>query len=183
MIARAAIVALALCPAARAEVRVADQGGGTLHFQAMQAGARFTGSFTQFDVRLDFDPTRPADGSLHVSVATASIDTQDAERDEILKSRDFFWTQEHPQSVFHAVRFTRDGAGWRADGDLAIRGVTRPVAVRFTLEPAAQGTLMKGTSSLRRLAFGLGQGDWASTEWIGDEVDLRFELRLRPAVR
>jgi hypothetical protein len=39
---------------------------------------------------------------------------------------------------------------------------------------------MKGSASLRRLAFGLGQGEWASTEWVGDEVDIRFELRLQP---
>ena len=39
---------------------------------------------------------------------------------------------------------------------------------------------MKGTASLERLAFGLGQGDWASTEWIGDDVEVRFELKLAP---
>ena len=40
---------------------------------------------------------------------------------------------------------------------------------------------MEGSSKLHRLAFGIGQGDFASTEWIGDEVDVRFELKLRPA--
>ncbi len=40
---------------------------------------------------------------------------------------------------------------------------------------------MKGTAELRRLDFGLGQGDWVSTEWVGDEVEVRFELTLRPA--
>jgi hypothetical protein len=40
---------------------------------------------------------------------------------------------------------------------------------------------MKGTASLKRLPFGLGQGDWASTEWIGDDVDVRFDLKLAPA--
>jgi polyisoprenoid-binding protein YceI len=39
---------------------------------------------------------------------------------------------------------------------------------------------MKGTANLHRLDFGLGQGDWASTEWVGDEVEVRFELKLRP---
>ena len=39
---------------------------------------------------------------------------------------------------------------------------------------------MKGSANLKRLAFGLGQGDWASTEWVGDDVDVRFDLKLAP---
>lgn len=183
MILRVLCVALVCCPAAVADVRQADQDSGTLEFTAMQAGAKFTGGFGRFQARLDFDPSQPASGSLHVTVATPSIETQDAERDEILRSRDFFWADEHPQAVFHAERFERDGAGWRAEGQLTIRGATKPAMVRFTLAAAPDATVMKGTSSLRRLAFGLGQGDWASTEWIGDEVEVRFELKLRPAIR
>lgn len=164
-------------------MRVGDQSSGTLQFQAMQAGARFTGAFERFDVRLDFDPAHPTQGSLHVTVATASIATKDADRDEILKSPDFFWIEKHPQATFHSERFTRVGAGWRADGELTIRGATQPVAVRFALAPSSGETLMNGTANLERLAFGLGQGDWASTEWIGNEVAVQFELKLRPASR
>ena len=59
-----------------------------------------------------------------------------------------------------------------------IRGVKKTVPVSFTLAPAGAATAMKGSVSLKRLAFGLGQGDWASTEWVGDDVDVRFELKL-----
>lgn len=172
-------IALAVCPAALAEVQQADESSGTLEFAALQAGAKFTGAFKQFQVRLDFDPSNAARGSLHVTVEATSIDTQDAERDEILQSRDFFWTEQHPQAVFHAERFESDGAGFRALGELTIRGATKPAAVRFTFAPAGGASVMKGTANLRRLAFGLGQGEWASTEWVGDEVEVRFELRLR----
>ncbi|MGH8250911.1 MAG: YceI family protein [Steroidobacteraceae bacterium] len=176
---RALLVVLAACPAALADVRQADQGSGTLTFVAEQAGAKFTGAFGSFQARLDFDPSNATRGSLHVTVATPSIDTRDAERDEILKSRDFFWTEKYPQALFHAERFETDDTGFRALGELTIRGVTRPAAVRFTLAPATGASVMKGTASLRRLAFSLGQGDWSSTEWVGDEVEVRFELKLR----
>ena len=177
---RAILIALLLCPGALADMRQADHSTGSLGFSAMQAGAKFTGSFERFQVKLDFDPAKPANGSLDVTVETASIQTQDAERDEILKSPDFFWIEKHPQAVFHALKFERAGAGWRAQGELTIRGVKKAATVSFTLTPATTGTVMKGTASLKRLSFGLGQGDWASTEWIGDEVDVRFELRLTP---
>jgi polyisoprenoid-binding protein YceI len=179
MILRSLVLVLALCPAALAEVRQADGASGALEFTATQAGAKFTGAFKRFQVKLDLDPANPAQGGLDVTVETASIDTQDAERDEVLKSSDFFWVEKYPQAVFHAGRFERDGAAWRAPGELTIRGVRKPVPVLFTLEPG--GGVMKGSARLQRLAFGLGQGDWTSTEWVGNEVDVQFELRLKPA--
>lgn len=173
------LIGLAACVAAQAEVRQADGRSGKLEFTAVQAGAKFTGAFGKFQVRLDFDPSNASVGSLQVTVDAASIDTQDAERDEILRSHDFFWTERHPQAAFRAERFEPDGAGFRALGELSIRGVTKPAAVRFTLAPAGAGSLMKGTADLKRLDFGLGQGEWTSTEWVGDEVEVRFELTLR----
>jgi polyisoprenoid-binding protein YceI len=176
-----AIVVLACCPAAGADIRQADGAAGTLEFQATQAGAKFTGAFRRFHVRLDFDPAQPAAGSLDVTVETGSVDTQDSERDEVLKGPDFFWTEKYPQAAFHATSFERTGAGWRATGELTIRGVKKAVPVNFSLALAGAVSEMQGTASLKRLQFGIGQGDWASTEWIGDDVDIRFGLKLAPA--
>jgi len=118
--------------------------------------------------------------ALDVTVETATVDTQDGERDQVLKSPDFFWVEKHPQAVFHSAHFERVGTGWRATGELTIRGVKKTVPVSFTLMPAGAATAMKGSVSLKRLAFGLGQGDWASTEWVGDDVEVRFNLKLAP---
>jgi polyisoprenoid-binding protein YceI len=177
--ATALVLALAVCGPAIAGSWQADQSSGKLEFTAVQADAKFTGRFEKFTARLDFDPAAPAGGELRVTVDVASIETGDAERDEILRSREFFWVEKHPQATYVAKRFARDGAGWRADGELSIRGVTKPAAVRFTLDESA-APAMKGGSELRRLAFGLGQGEFATTEWVGDEVEVSFELKLRP---
>jgi polyisoprenoid-binding protein YceI len=180
VILRALLATLALAPSALADLRQADQSAGALEFTATQAGATFAGAFKRFEVKLDFDPAAPSTGRLDVTVDAASIDTQDGERDEILRSPDFFWVEKHPQAAYHATRFERDGASWLARGELTIRGVTRPVPVKFTLAAAGPAMVMKGTAQLKRLDFGLGQGDWAATEWVGDEVDVRFELKLAP---
>jgi polyisoprenoid-binding protein YceI len=176
-----AVVACLAASAAASDAWRGDQDAGSLQFVATQAGAKFTGDFRTFAVRFDFDPARPAGGSLNVTVALKSADTADAERDEILKGADFFWTDRHPQAEFHASRFRREGERWRADGQLTLRGVTQPVAVLFTLDGKPQQLGMKGTATLRRLDFGVGQGEWSTTEWIGDEVEVRFDLRLKPA--
>jgi polyisoprenoid-binding protein YceI len=174
----AALLALLGSTTATAEVWHADQHSGALRFVATQAGARFAGHFGKFMVRLDFDPAQPARARLDATIATQSADTSDAERDELLHGRDFFWTERFPESVYHAEGLKRDGNGWLATGTLTLRGVTQPVAVRFELRPGPDGQVMKGGAALRRLEYGVGQGDWASTEWISDPVDVDFELKL-----
>ena len=173
-------LALAYGTTAQAGPLQADASSGTLEFSAIQADAKFTGAFKRFKVVLDFDPAQPAQGKLDVTVETASIDTQDGERDEILRGPDFFVVAKQPQARYHATRFERAGNGWRAVGELTIRGVTKPVPVTFTLSPTGAATIMKGSASFKRLDFGLGRGEWASTEWVGDAVDVRFELKLTP---
>lgn len=176
----AAFALLAASPAA-AKSWQADAHAGPLQFVALQADAKFTGGFKSYDVRFDFHPAQPAAGRLDVTVALASTDTADPERDEILKSAEFFWTERHPQAKFHATKFRRVGKRWRADGELTLRGVTKPATVLFTLDEQPQSLGMKGDATIRRLPFGVGQGEWQSTEWIGDEVEVRFDLKLKPA--
>ena len=99
---------------------ISDESAGRLEFSAIQAGARFTGAFTRFRAALDFDPAHPASGRLDVTVEVASIDTEDPERDEILRGADFFQAGEHPQSVFHAGRIERVFVAGREWDDLGM---------------------------------------------------------------
>jgi len=185
MNARAFLATFALLAAGPAAAKSwqGDAHAGPLLFDAIQADAKFTGSFKAYEVRLDFDPAKPGTGRLDVTVSLASTDTADAERDEILKSAEFFWTERHPQAKFHATAFRRAGKRWRADGELTLRGVTKPAAVLFTLDQKPQFLGMKGDAKIRRLPFGVGQGEWQSTEWVGDEVVVRFDLKLKPATK
>jgi len=179
-------VAAALCALLAAAPAVsqswqANQQSGQLRFVATQAGAKFSGHFGEFKVHMEFDAGSPAQARLDVTIAMPSADTADAERDEVLQGRDFFWVTRFPEARYHAEGFKQQGKEWLATGTLTLRGVTQPVAVRFQLKPQSGSLDMKGGATLRRLEFGVGQGDWASTTWIGDVVDVAFELWLQPA--
>lgn len=176
-----ALLACLACTAAKAEAWQADQNSGTLDFVATQAGARFQGHFREFAVRLDFDSLLPANARLDVTITMRSADTADADRDEVLHGADFFSVAQFPRAEYHAAGFKRDGKAWVASGMLTLRGVTKPLIVRFELEPSSSELRMKGSSTVQRLEFGVGQGEWASTAWIGNPVDVDFDLRLRPA--
>ncbi len=53
-----------------------------------------------------------------------------------------------------------------------------PIEFQFT--PAGAGAKLEGSAKLKRLDFGVGQGDWKSTEWVGDAVRISFSLVLKP---
>jgi polyisoprenoid-binding protein YceI len=91
----------------------------------------------------------------------SSIDTGHAERDEHLKSGDFFDAEKFPQLTFKSVSISQAGKGFKVLGDLTIRGVTKRVALDATLSEAVLdpwGRQMRAarlTGSIDRREFGL----------------------------
>lgn len=156
----------------------ADATRGTLTFRATQAGAEFEGRFTRFVARLEFAPgDRPA-GRFEVAIATGSVDTAERERDELLRSAEFFDAARLPEARYVATAFVRVGGDtYEARGRLTLRDVTRDVPLRFTWSGPADAPVLAGGAALRRLEFGVGQGEWRDTAWVGDEVRIAFALR------
>jgi polyisoprenoid-binding protein YceI len=173
------------CPAAEATRYALDSSKSTLVYGFVQAGAKNQGKFAHFAVSLEFSAENVAASHLSVNVDVKSLNTGDAQRDEALRSDDFFAVQKYPQATFTATQIAQTASGFDAVGKLTIRGVTRDVHVPFSFRTASeQGHnvgYLAGTLSLRRLDFGLGQGEWKSTEWIANEVSVTYSLRLQPA--
>ena len=173
----ALIVAAALAATLPHPATPAD-GGGSLTFEATQAGATFTGRFGEFTADIDFDPADPAACRFEVRIDTASADTRESQRDEVLKGPEFFWVERYPEATYRGRGCRADGERYALDGELTLRGVTRPVPLRFSHATGRGGAVIEGSARLSRLAFGVGQGEWQSTEWVGDEVTVRFDLLL-----
>ena len=76
--------------------------------------------------------------------------------------------------------FAKTASGYSAQGALTLRGVTKDVPIDFQFTPSAGAAKLVGTASLKRLDFGVGQGDWKSTEWVADAVKISFSLVLKP---
>ena len=179
-----AIAALLLIASAAqgATAWVSDPARSRLEFSGTLSGGTFDGSFTRFKPEIAFDPADLAGSRFDVTIETASADTQDADRDAILKGTEFFAVERWPVARFEAGRFTAAGPGrYTAQGKLTLRDVTRDVTLSFTFKPAADGATatLAGGPVIRRLDFGVGQGDWRDTKWVGDEVKIRFDLLLR----
>jgi polyisoprenoid-binding protein YceI len=161
---------------------MADASRSRLEFTGTLAGGTFVGRFHRFQPEIVFDPADLAGGRFEVTIETATADTLDAERDAILKGPEFFAAERWPTARFEARQFSRTGAGrYTALGRLTLRDVSRDVALAFTFKPAADGrtAALTGDTTIRRLDFGVGQGEWRDTQWVGDEVTVRFTVILQ----
>lgn len=159
---------------------VADAGRSSLQFSFIQAGARNSGVFREFSVQFE-PPDEGSGGMLDVVIDTRSLDTQDGDRDTMLRSGYFFESDFYPHARFRSddIASTGDG-GYLATGQLTIRETTRDVTIPFTMEPATQesGPRIHGSLTIRRLDYDVGQGDWRSTTWIRNDVNISFDVRL-----
>jgi polyisoprenoid-binding protein YceI len=151
-----------------------------LEFTGVQAGAPFKGVFHQFTAAVDFDPAALATARIEVTIDMNSVDSGDKDRDGTMRGADIFDVAHFPTAHYVTRSVTRTATGFSAVGALTLRGVTKDVPIEFKFAPAAAGAGLSGTTELKRLDFGVGRGDWKSTEWVADAVKIAFSLNLKP---
>lgn len=160
------------------------QAGGKLGFRADYSGMPVEGSFRRWDADIVFDPEDLPGSTVSVTIDLASVDSADSERDTMLASDSFFDVAAHPRARFRSSRIAhRGGNAYRAAGTLAFHGQTRPVTLDFTLDIKGDEAKAAGSTTLSRTAFGVGSGQWASTDDIKDTVAVTFSFTARRAVR
>lgn len=183
----ATMLLAALAVAAGAPVKYTlDPASSLLRFNFEQAGANNTGRFGKYTADVTFSPDNLAASKIDVSIDVASLDSGDKERDDTLKGADLFDVTKFPKARFVASKITLAGAGrYEASGKLTIRNVTKdfklPLTFQTKEERGKQVGYMTGRATVKRLEYGVGQGEWKSTEWVKDDVLVTFSLKLLPA--
>jgi len=141
------------------------------------------GQFTDFDGTLEVDENGSA--SAHGTVQTASVDTREPQRDEHLRSPDFFDASQFPELKFRSTSITPSGEDtFEIAGDLTIHGVTREIVLDAELTGSdvdPQGNTRVGleiTGELSRKDYGmtfnaaLGSGNLV----VSDKVKLALDI-------
>ena len=152
-----------------------------LAFSTKYDGELFTGQFGGFSTRLRFDPENLQDARLDVAITLAGTHSGNTDRDSELAGGDFFDVAKFGQARYVAETFRALGGNrYAADGNLTLRGVTKPVTLVFTWTPGAKPVLT-GSASVKRLDFGVGGGDWADTKLIPNAVAVATRVEFVPA--
>jgi polyisoprenoid-binding protein YceI len=105
----------------------------SVEFQVKHLGiATVKGQFKEFEGTVEVGP----DGAVaYGTVKTTSVDTREPQRDDHLRSADFFEVDKYPEIGFRSTAIRTTGEDeFEIDADLSIHGVTRPVTLKATLE-------------------------------------------------
>jgi len=163
---------------------VTDPTKSSLQFTFTQAGAQNTGKFSKFPVALDASADGATVSKLDVTVDMTTLDSGDKDRDDTLRGADLFSVTKFPTAHFVATQITKTANGFDAAGKLTLRDVTKDQHVQFTVrtvnEQGHPALYLTGKTVVHRLDYGVGQGDWKSTEWVGPDVTVSYNVRLAP---
>lgn len=147
------------------------------------AVSKVRGTFTKFGGTLVVGE-RPEDSEVHVTIDPSSVDTRDETRDNHLRTDDFFDAANHPEWTFDSTTVRVAGAGeFEVEGDLTIRGVTKPVTLAVILEGVVTdpyGNHRVGFSAgttINRDDFGVSFGAVMESGGlvVGKKVDIQIE--------
>lgn len=149
--------------------------------------SKVRGQFEKFDGTIEFDPDQPENTQVDVSIDVGSINTREVNRDKHLRSADFFDVDNFPTMTFKStgVEITGENSA-RLNGDLTIRGETRPISVEVQYAGMAKspwGTTSAGFSArtiINREDWGLNWNQALETGgWlVGKEVEIFIEVEL-----
>jgi polyisoprenoid-binding protein YceI len=149
------------------------------------------GAFSGTTGVIEFDPAKPEAGGVELRIPAASVNTGDEKRDGHLRSADFLDAATYPEIVFQSTKVTPKGKDrFVVDGDLTIRGTTKPVSVNVELvgigaDPrAGQRAAFDATFSFDRTQWGL---VWnmpiPSGVLVGEKITVEANVAATPVAK
>jgi polyisoprenoid-binding protein YceI len=133
MASQAALATAAARPAATPEVHTIDKGHSEAAFQIRHLVTKVRGRFTDFAGSIHVDRARPEGSSVEFTIEAASVDTDLPDRDQHLKSPDFFDVEKYPRITFQSSRVEPVGDDrYDVTGTLTMHGVARQVTLPVT---------------------------------------------------
>lgn len=168
--------------ASAADSYVVDYEKSAVGFVATQSGREFSGAFERFTADILFSADDLENSKVVAEIDMASVDAGSGDRNEALPGRAWFDLKTHPKAVFASETFkTAPDGRYVAQGVLTMKGVSKPVALLFSLTEEGGVTKMQGTTTLVRTDFDVGSGQWSAGDTIGLEVKVVVSLTARLA--
>ena len=164
----------------------ADPAHTTIGFVARHAMVtKVGGAFDDVEVHLQVDAEQPDRSTVRVRIGAASVNTRNRQRDDHLRSADFFDVERHPDITFVSTSIEEiDQGGFVLSGDLTIRGITKQITVPVDFTGVAKdpfGEVRAGFEGRRRVNrrdFGL---EWnvpldAGGVLVSEKIELTYEV-------
>jgi polyisoprenoid-binding protein YceI len=168
-------------PVAHADVVV--PGKSDIGFTIKQMGVKFDGRFRKWTADVVFIPKSLGASRAVVDIDLGSVDLASDDSEAEAKGPLWFNTAKFPTAHFASTSI-RDAGNDRYEviGKLTLKGITRDCVVPLTLATDSSGNrIAQGSFSIRRLDYRIGEGEWADTGTVDNDVLVRVRLALPPA--
>ena len=168
-----------------------DSAHTEINFSVTHFFTPVSGRFDDFEVTFEFDPENITASSVEARIAVASVNTGNAQRDEHLRTADFFDAEKYPYITFKSssIRKVSDDE-LVASGILTIRDQKRqielpirwlgtqpiPEQMRGMLGGSKEIASFKASMTIDRNEYGVGAGSWAATMVVGGDVSIDILL-------
>jgi polyisoprenoid-binding protein YceI len=154
-----------------------------IRFTSKQMGVNVDGRFRKWKADVVFLPADLAKSSATFDIDIASIDLASADSENEVRDKVWFDAKRFPVAHFASTSIKDAGGGrYEIAGTLTMKGVAKAVVVPIAVSRDAAGnTTADGAFTIKRLDFKLGEGEWADTATVADEVLVKFRMVLAPA--
>lgn len=174
----AALLALAISPCVQAQAKVVAA-RSHIDFTIQEMGVGVDGKFAKWTADVAFDPKKPETGKVTFTIDTASATLGSPETDSEVPKATWFNVAKFPTATFGSTAIQAKGAGhFDVAGKLTIKGTTHDVTVPIALAQSAGVTTASGQFHLKRTDYKIGEGEWADTSTLGDDVQVKFQIVL-----
>jgi polyisoprenoid-binding protein YceI len=177
-------------PAFAADYTV-DKDHSNVGFTIKHMMSKVSGAFTDFEGKFSFEPKKQEASSGEFTIKAASINTNNAKRDEHLKSPDFFDVQKYPTITFKSTKVDKTGKDkFKLTGDFTMHGVTKPVT--FSVEYLGTAKDPWGNEKFAATAHGKINRKDFGLNWnkvleaggllVGEDVDMVLQIEALQVV-
>ena len=157
-------------------------GKSEIAFTMKQMGVNFDGRFKAWKADIVFKPAALDQSKATIDIDLASLDLASA--DSEAEARDPLWfnTSKFPVAHFASTSFkSLGGDRYEVSGKLALKGITRDCVVPIAVKADAAGNrVAEGAFLLKRLEYKIGEGEWADTATVADDIRVRVRIVLPP---
>jgi polyisoprenoid-binding protein YceI len=145
----------------------------SIKFKIKNAGFNVEGSFSGLDAKIIFDNNKIIGNSMEASLNAASINTNNGSRDGHLKKAEYFDVVTFPKLTMAATLFGKEKDGnWRGYFKLTIKNKTKEIAVPFTFIEKDGKASIKGSFTINRLDFGVGESSLILSDYATINIEV-----------
>lgn len=154
-----------------------DASQSRIDFTLKQMNVPMQGQFKRISGNVDLNPANAAKGRADLLIQIASIALPTADANAQTQRPEWFDAARFPTARFVTTSIKPLGGNrYQFNGNLTLKGSTHALSAPFTASRQGALTVVDGTLPVSRLAFKIGQGEWADTDTVADTVLIKFHI-------